>query len=174
MSARAVERALEAILGRATGRRHALGQQELTLDAQQLGEAPALVGVFRSGERLVNRSHAQGDLPSDGEALGERRQKSGEILDELGFALLLDTGAEQCEPAAGLAALDEEHALERAATGMPDVESMPRRVVEQYLDEALRRGQVAGEQRDRAGGLRQRVAQREHVIHRLCSLDVLL
>src|SRR5262249_18472707 len=94
MSASAVERALEVVRGDDAGRRRALGQAGLAFEAQQLGEAPALFVVLRSGERLVDRRQALSDLPSDGEALCERRQESCEVLDELGVALVLDTGAE--------------------------------------------------------------------------------
>ena len=60
--ARAIERAQEVPLGRRRGLRRTLTQQEFTFDAQELCDAPALLGALGSRERLV-------DYPEPSEAL---------------------------------------------------------------------------------------------------------
>jgi hypothetical protein len=62
LSARAVERSPEVILGR-RGSGRALQQQKLAPDAHQLGHCPALFGALGLFDRLLDRSEPVGDLP---------------------------------------------------------------------------------------------------------------
>ena len=62
MLARAIERAQEVPLGRRRGLRRTLTQQEFTFDAQELCDAPALLGALGSRERLVDYPEPFGSL----------------------------------------------------------------------------------------------------------------
>src|SRR2546422_5454114 len=54
---------------------------------------------------------------------------------------------------------------------MPEGQSMPLGILEQYRDEVLRGGEVAGEEAHRAGTLSQRVTQRHCMIRRQSLFD---
>jgi hypothetical protein len=56
--------------------------------------------------------------------------------------------AQLLKPCDDIVTPDQQHAFERLGDGIPPVHSMLGRKVEQRPDETVRRGQIAGEERD--------------------------
>ena len=155
---RPVERLPEVVLGRCRGSGRALQQNELALNAQQLGNQPAFFGMLGSRHRLLDHGEPVGDLPGTGQ--GFRHQERDEPQgDELGFAEFVKAGAQQPQSGGGIPTLDDEHPLMAAAPGLPERQRMACRMVEQQAHVMFRRSQIADQQCDRTCRLGQSVTQ---------------
>src|ERR1700738_1989492 len=72
---RPVERLPQVTLGRRRGFGRVLQQNELALDAQQLGDWPAFFGALGSQDRLLDRGEPVGNLPGPAPSLGHQKPK---------------------------------------------------------------------------------------------------
>jgi len=70
-----------------------------------------------------------------------------------------------------VATLDQHDSAKASEPTVPKAKRVPRRVIEQHVPEALRRRQIAAEERDRARSLSERIADGQHVTDRKSGVD---
>src|ERR1700730_9213634 len=151
LPARPIERVQKLPLGRRRGMWRTLPQDELTFDAQKLGDAPALLVALGSPERFVDYREPFGSFIVTTEGvrnLGEKwsEKHAKRVLKDAG-----ERGAQKLLPGANVAALDEQYASETSTPEVPQLHRVPGGKIHEHLYVALRQSQIAGEKRDGAG-----------------------
>ena len=137
---------------------------DYAFDAQQLGDAPALLVALGSRKRLVDYREPFGSFTVTTESvrnLGEKwRVKHGKQV--LGFAG--ERAAQKLQPGANVAALDAQHGCETSTHDVPQLQRVPGGKLQKRLNIALRQGQIADVKCDGAGCIKQGTGQRPRVI----------
>ena len=161
----------EESLGRGRGLGSPCLQDDLALDARQLGDTPELFIALRSSERLVDHRQALADLSDSRQPFGQRAEQGRVLRDEPGLAELVETGVEKPHSRADIAVLDEQHSIQTAAARVPDGQRVSGGMLEQHGHRAFGYRPVArpeGDQRRRLQG----ITQRHRVIDRPSVLDI--
>jgi hypothetical protein len=102
------------LLGRRRGLRPTRPQHEFAFDAQEFGDAPALLVAFGSRQRLVDYREPFGSLIVTTEGVRNLGEKWGVKEGKRVPRDAGERGAQELQPGANVAALDEQHASEPA------------------------------------------------------------
>src|SRR3954464_10689328 len=118
------------------------------------------MALLRQRKRLGNRFQPELRASRLAQRLRELTQEYRAIHDEPSRQELVNGLAKQRHAALGIAAMDEQHALESAPHGRPEREPTFRGMFDEQLEIALRAGEVAIVKGDRAATRADAVANR--------------
>src|ERR1700692_2833439 len=138
LPARPIERLQEVLFGRRRGLRCTIAQDEFTLDAHELGDAPALLDALGPCERLVDYRERFGSFTVATEGVCHLGAKWGEEQAEGVEWDACERDAHKLQPGANVATLDEQHASKASTHKAPQLQRVLGRKLQERLHVALR------------------------------------
>ena len=159
------------ILGRRRDSGHTLQQNKFTLNAQQLGNAPAFFIALGSRERFVYCLQSLGNLPGTTKPFCQLAKEPQDAWLGAGLGTLLKSGTQKLRPGVAIAVLRQQDCVEAMAPSSEEGQRMRSGAVEHHRRIAFGCRQVAGEYRDWASSFAQRQTQENRMIKCLGVVD---